>query len=48
MALAPITVVQPLLSITQLLLLAMARLRLRERVGRVEGIGALAIVAGVP
>lgn len=47
LALAPITVVQPLLSTTQLVLLAVARVKLRERVGKVEGIGALAIVSGV-
>ena len=47
LALAPITVVAPLLATTQLVLLAVARLRLRERVGRLEAGGALAIVAGV-
>lgn len=44
---APITVVQPLLSTTQLVLLAIARTKLKERVGRREALGALAIVAGV-
>jgi drug/metabolite transporter (DMT)-like permease len=44
---APITVVQPLLSTTQLVLLAVARTKLKERVGRREALGALAIVAGV-
>lgn len=47
LALAPITVVQPLLSTSQLVLLAVARVRLREHVGRLEALGALAIVAGV-
>jgi drug/metabolite transporter (DMT)-like permease len=47
LALAPIAVVQPLLSTTQLVLLGVARLRLDEQVGRVEALGALAIVAGV-
>jgi len=47
LALAPITVVQPTLSSTLLVLLIVARVRLRERVGGVEAIGALAIVAGV-
>ncbi len=46
LALAPITVVQPTLSTTQLILLAVARVRLRERVGPLEAFGALAIVAG--
>jgi hypothetical protein len=45
--LAPITVVQPTLSASQLVLLAIARIRLGERVGRLEMLGALAIVAGV-
>lgn len=47
LALAPITVVQPLLSTTQLVLLAVARAKLHERVGRLEALGALAIVVGV-
>jgi drug/metabolite transporter (DMT)-like permease len=47
LALAPITVVQPMLSTTQLVLLCVARLRLREQVGRLEALGALAIVVGV-
>lgn len=47
LTLAPITVVQPLLATSQLVLLAVARLRLGERVGRLEAIGALAIVVGV-
>lgn len=47
LALAPITVVQPLLATSQLVLLAVARVRLRERVGRLEAVGALAIVVGV-
>jgi len=47
LALAPITVVQPLLATTQLVLLAVARVRLREQVGWFEALGALSIVAGV-
>jgi drug/metabolite transporter (DMT)-like permease len=47
LALAPITVVQPTLSASQLVLLAIARVRLGERVGRIEALGALAIVIGV-
>jgi len=47
LALAPITVVQPLLATTQLVLLAVARIGLRERVGRSELLGASAIVVGV-
>lgn len=47
LALAPITVVQPLLSTTQLVLLAVARARLREQVGWFEALGALLIVAGI-
>jgi drug/metabolite transporter (DMT)-like permease len=47
LALAPITVVQPLLSTTQLVLLGVARIRLREQVGWFEALGALAIVGGV-
>lgn len=47
LALAPITVVQPTLSATQLVLLAVARFRLQERVGLWEACGAMAIVAGV-
>jgi drug/metabolite transporter (DMT)-like permease len=47
LALAPITVVQPLLATTQLVLLAVARIGLRERVGRSELLGAMAIVIGV-
>lgn len=47
LALAPITVVQPLLSSTQLVLLAVARARLREQVGAFEALGAVAIVAGI-
>mgnify|MGYP001292097216 CR=1 FL=1 len=45
--LAPITVVQPTLSASQLVLLAVARCKLGERIGRVEVLGALAIVVGV-
>jgi hypothetical protein len=47
LGLAPITVVQPTLASTQLVLLAVARLRLGERVGALETFGALTIVAGV-
>jgi drug/metabolite transporter (DMT)-like permease len=47
LAFAPITVVQPLLSTTQLVLLGVARVKLRERVGHLEALGALSIVAGV-
>jgi hypothetical protein len=47
LGLAPITVVQPTLSASQLVLLAVARFKLHERVGQLEGLGALAIVAGV-
>jgi drug/metabolite transporter (DMT)-like permease len=47
LALAPITVVQPLLSTAQLVLLAVAGVKLRERVGILEALGALAVVAGV-
>ncbi|HUA47720.1 MAG TPA: hypothetical protein VMA77_20955 [Solirubrobacteraceae bacterium] len=47
LGLAPITVVQPTLSASQLVLLAVARFKLGERVGRFEAFGALAIVAGV-
>jgi drug/metabolite transporter (DMT)-like permease len=44
---APITVVQPILAMFQLILLALARLKLGEQVGRREAVGALAIVSGV-
>jgi drug/metabolite transporter (DMT)-like permease len=47
LALAPITVVQPTLATTQLVLLATARFRLHERIGLMEVAGALMIVAGV-
>jgi drug/metabolite transporter (DMT)-like permease len=47
LTLAPITVVQPTLSATQLVLLGVARVKLGERVGRLEIAGALAIVVGV-
>jgi hypothetical protein len=40
-------VVQPLLAATQLVLLGVARVKLGERVGRLEAIGALATVAGI-
>lgn len=44
---APITAVQPILSMFSLVLLALARARLGERVGRPEALGAAAIVVGV-
>ena len=44
---APITVVQPILASFQLILLAVARVRLGERVGPVAALAALAIVTGV-
>jgi drug/metabolite transporter (DMT)-like permease len=44
---APITVVQPTLAAGSLVLLAVARVRLGERVGRPEALGALAIVLGI-
>lgn len=47
LALAPITVVQPILSTSQLLLLAVARVTLRERVGPVETCAALGILGGI-
>jgi len=47
LALAPITAVQPTLATTTLVLLAIAKLRLRESIGPIEMLGALAIVAGV-
>lgn len=47
LGLAAITVVQPTLAASQLMLLAVARVRLGERVGWLESFGAAAIVAGV-
>jgi drug/metabolite transporter (DMT)-like permease len=47
LGLAPITVVQPTLSATQLVLLAVAKFKLGERVGPLEIFGVLTIVAGV-
>ncbi|MBV8954905.1 MAG: hypothetical protein JO179_12260 [Solirubrobacterales bacterium] len=47
LTLAPITVVQPILACTQLVLLLLARTKLREHVGAIEIVGALAIGAGV-
>jgi drug/metabolite transporter (DMT)-like permease len=44
---APLTVVQPVLATFQLILVAIARFYLRERVGRTEWLGALAVTAGV-
>jgi drug/metabolite transporter (DMT)-like permease len=46
-AFAPISVVQPMLATSQLVLLVVARWKLGERAGRAEIIGALAIVAGL-
>lgn len=46
LSLATISVVQPLLVADQLVLLALARARLDERVGQAEALGALAIVFG--
>lgn len=47
LALAPITVVQPTLATSQLVLLGVARVKLREHVGPVELLAALALVAGL-
>ncbi len=47
LGLAPITVVQPTLASGSLVLLGVARLRLGERVGRLEVLGATAIVLGI-
>jgi hypothetical protein len=47
LAWAPITVVQPILASFQLVLLVLARQRLRERVGRTEVLAALSIAAGL-
>lgn len=47
LAFAPIAVVQPTLSSSQLVLLAIARVRLGERVGRWEVAGAIAIMIGL-
>jgi drug/metabolite transporter (DMT)-like permease len=47
LALAPISVVQPVLASSQLVLLGIARLRLREHVGARELLAVGAIVAGV-
>lgn len=47
LAFAPIAVVQPMLSTSQLVLLGIARVKLRERVGRSEVLGAVAIVIGL-
>ncbi len=44
---APITVVQPTLACGTLVLLGVARLKLGERVGPLELVGAVAIVAGI-
>ncbi len=47
LALAPIAIVQPMLATSQLVLLAVARVKLGERVGRREMTGSLAIVLGL-
>jgi drug/metabolite transporter (DMT)-like permease len=47
LGLAPITVVQPTLAASPLVLLAVARVKLGERVGAFETFGALCIVCGV-
>lgn len=47
LALAPIAIVQPTLATDMLWLLAVARLRLHQQVGLPEGLGALAILAGL-
>jgi drug/metabolite transporter (DMT)-like permease len=47
LALAPIVIVQPMLATSQLVLLALARVKLGERVGRGEALGSLAIVLGL-
>lgn len=47
LGLAPITVVQPTLATSQLVLLAVAKIKLGERVGAFEAFGALTIVTGV-
>jgi hypothetical protein len=47
LGLAPITAVQPTLAATQLVLLAIARTKLGERVGAPEVLGALTLVAGI-
>lgn len=47
LALAPITVVQPVLASFQLFLLALARFWMKERISWIEALAALAIAAGV-
>ena len=47
LAFAPIAVVQPLLATSQLVLLAIARFKLREQVGPAEALAAVAIVVGL-
>jgi hypothetical protein len=47
LGLAPITVVQPTLASAQLVLLGVARFKLREHVGTPEALGAATIIAGV-
>lgn len=47
LTLAPLAIVQPMLSTSLLVLLAVARLRLNEQVGRPEALGTLAIVVGI-
>lgn len=47
LSLAPIAIVQPMLATSQLVLLAMARLKLGERIGRTEVLASLAIIGGL-
>lgn len=47
LGLAPLAVVQPLLAATQLVLLAVARIKLNEQVGWIEALGAACTVAGI-
>jgi drug/metabolite transporter (DMT)-like permease len=47
LGLAPITVVQPTLATSQIVLLVLARVRLRESVGAPEAVGAATILVGV-
>jgi drug/metabolite transporter (DMT)-like permease len=47
LGLAPITVVQPTLATSQVVLLGVARVKLRERVGFPEALGVATIVAGI-
>lgn len=47
LSLAPIAVVQPMLATSQLVLLAVARVKLGERIGRTETLATFALVAGL-